>query len=77
LQHDINVSGEAELSYGDCLTRVATAAARAGKQSGILCRDIAELAGLFSLGFRWIAVDSDLGLLRAGFQRAIRQSLET
>ena len=76
LQHDLSVSGESELSYSGCLARVAGAAASAGKQAGILCRDVADLAGLISQGFRWIAVDSDLGILRTGFQRAIRQSLE-
>jgi 2-dehydro-3-deoxyglucarate aldolase len=57
--------------YDACLAEVAAAASAAGKQSGILIRDSAEIAKLRNLGFTKLAIDSDLGILRAGYQRII------
>jgi 2-keto-3-deoxy-L-rhamnonate aldolase RhmA len=38
------------------------------KRSGILLRDPGEVPGLRSLGFSKLAIDSDLGILRTGYQ---------
>jgi 2-dehydro-3-deoxyglucarate aldolase/4-hydroxy-2-oxoheptanedioate aldolase len=70
LQLDLKMRPESALgSYDECLQIVAEAAQSKGKASGILLRDIAELSKHVALGFRCIAVDSDLSLLRKGFQQ--------
>jgi len=74
LQFDLQARGQASVDYETCLQQVVAAAAKTGKQCGILCRDAADLEKLLGYGFGWIAVDSDLGLLRAGYQRWIRQA---
>lgn len=51
-------------AYNDCLARVAAAAASAGKQAGILVRNLDELPRLRGLGFSHVAVDSDVAILR-------------
>lgn len=53
--------------YNDALKRIATAAAGSGIGLGILMRARHDLPILRSLGFRHIAVDSDLATLRASF----------
>ncbi|HWL09702.1 MAG TPA: aldolase/citrate lyase family protein [Planctomicrobium sp.] len=67
----------AEIDYEQCLQQVRLAAEKAGKNSGILVREPGDLEMLMSLGFRWIAMDSDIALLRAGYQRlsGLMQSL--
>jgi 2-dehydro-3-deoxyglucarate aldolase/4-hydroxy-2-oxoheptanedioate aldolase len=66
---------KAPRDFDACLAHVASAASAAGKQSGILLREPAEVARLRELGFTTVAVDSDLGLVRAGFQR-LRSSIQ-
>jgi 2-keto-3-deoxy-L-rhamnonate aldolase RhmA len=56
-------------SYETCLREVIAAAADAGKQTGILLRNLDDLPRLQSLGVTWLAVDSDLAILREGFRR--------
>lgn len=68
LQHDLQhrslpSSGEFE----DCLDRVVAAARAAGKASGILVRDPAELPQRLKQGFSHLAFQSDLALLRDAF----------
>ena len=58
-----------ERAYEDCLREVVSAAQAAGKPSGILLRQTADLPHYQAMGFTWIAIDSDLGLLREGFKR--------
>lgn len=60
-------------SYDACLDAVASAAAAAGKQAGILLRNPDDLARLRARGFNWLAVDSDLALLREGFRRIVER----
>lgn len=55
---------KATRDYDTCLREVAAA----GKPCGILLRDRTEAEKLRKLGFTHIAFDSDLGILRAGFQ---------
>ncbi len=55
---------QATRDFDACLREVATA----GKPCGILVRDRAEADKLRQLGFTHLAFDSDLGILRAGYQ---------
>ena len=55
--------------YAQCLRTVVADAKNAGKVAGILVRDIAELQSHHELGFTHIAVDSDLSILRKGWQK--------
>lgn len=78
LQFDLNVRAEnATRDFADCLRHVAAAAAEAGKPCGILVRDTADLPRLRELGFTHLAIDSDLGLLRAGYQNILRTASQT
>jgi 2-keto-3-deoxy-L-rhamnonate aldolase RhmA len=57
------------LSYDDCLVAIANAAKTHQKGCGILVRHADDQAKLLSMGFTWLAMDSDLSLLREGFRR--------
>lgn len=59
-------------AYDDCLRTVTEAAQHRGKESGILVRNPADLTKMRSLGFTWLAIDSDLSLLREGFLRNLQ-----
>lgn len=76
LTHDLTTKGQADL-YEDCLVKVSTAARESGKIAGILARNPSDLPKLAALGYRVIAIDSDLGILRKGYQETIgyRRSL--
>ena len=69
LRHDLenNPSGESP-TYEDCLDAVIAAVRSAGKESGILVRDAADVAVHLARGFSRIAVDSDLSILRKAYQ---------
>jgi len=70
LQFDLKARPEAAtLSYQACLQQVTVAAREAEKKSGILVRDIADLKSILEDGFSLVGVDSDLSLLRSGYQR--------
>lgn len=60
--------------YEACLKHVVTVAAAAGKESGILVRNSADLGKLLKLGFTHVAMDSDLALIRTGFQKALQSA---
>jgi 2-keto-3-deoxy-L-rhamnonate aldolase RhmA len=76
LRLDLRAHASAE-SYETCLQEVVAAAADAGKQSGILLRNLDDLPRLEALGVTWLAVDSDLAILREGFRRIVERSLRT
>jgi 2-dehydro-3-deoxyglucarate aldolase/4-hydroxy-2-oxoheptanedioate aldolase len=61
-------------NYEDCLKRVAAAAASAGKACGILARTAADLHSAQGLGFSWLALNSDLSILREGFRQVLGQT---
>lgn len=54
-------------SYEECLTRVTKAASEHHKASGILVRQASDLPEMKALGFSWLALSSDLSLLREAF----------
>ena len=56
-------------SYDDCVNTVVKAAKDQGKGCGILVRHADDKEKLKALGFSWIAMDSDLSLVREGFKR--------
>ena len=61
----------AKRAYAECLEQVVAAAAASGKACGILLRDAAELPALRQQGFTWLAVDSDLAILRNGYHKLV------
>lgn len=72
LQFDLLARPErAVRDYADCLAHVSAVAAAAGKLCGLLLRDRADLPRMLELGFTHLAIDSDLGLLRAGYQNIL------
>ncbi len=56
-------------TYSDCVSAVAKAAAATGKQCGILLRRTDDIVPMRELGLSWIAVDSDIGILREKYTR--------
>jgi 2-keto-3-deoxy-L-rhamnonate aldolase RhmA len=70
-------SALATRDYEACLREVAASAAAAGRQCGILLRDPGQLTRHRELGFTQIAIDSDLGLLRAGYQTIVASTSPT
>lgn len=56
-------------SYDECLNAVVKAAKDHGKGCGILVRHADDKEKLKTLGLTWIAMDSDLSLVREGFKR--------
>jgi 2-dehydro-3-deoxyglucarate aldolase/4-hydroxy-2-oxoheptanedioate aldolase len=75
LQHDLrHATGTSSLSYEECLDRVVTAAAAAGKRAGLLLRDASELPRRIGQGFTHVAVQSDLGLLREAFSAILQNA---
>lgn len=71
LTFDLKVHHSAR-SYEECLKRVVKAAKDHHKAAGILVRDVADFATLAEMGFNWLALDSDLGLLRKGYQSLLK-----
>ncbi|MFM8805451.1 MAG: aldolase/citrate lyase family protein, partial [Planctomycetia bacterium] len=73
LQHDLAVRQPAAgAGFEDCLHRVVAAARSAGKAAGILLRDPGDLERRVEQGFTFIALQSDIAILRDGF-RAMKQ----
>jgi 2-keto-3-deoxy-L-rhamnonate aldolase RhmA len=72
LQFDLQARpGECPWDYYGCLQRVAEASALAGKECGILVRNPADINALIRSGFTYLALDSDLAVLRQGFQKSL------
>jgi len=74
LQHDFqHCDDSAPGDYEHCLTLVAESARAAGKKAGILLRDLSDLPKFVELGFAYIAVDSDLAILRKSYQDTVKR----
>ncbi len=56
-------------SYDECLSTVVKAAKDQGKGCGILVRHADDKEQIKALGLNWLAMDSDLSLVREGFKR--------
>jgi 2-keto-3-deoxy-L-rhamnonate aldolase RhmA len=73
LQHDLRYRPATDTAdFEDCLARVVAAAHSAGKRAGTLVRDISELPRRLDQGFKQLAVQSDLALLRDAFSGILR-----
>lgn len=59
------------LTYDECLVRVVAAAGAAGKPAGILVRNLDELPRLRALGYSYVAVDSDVAILRQRYRHLL------
>ena len=67
LQHDLAVRQPAA-GFEDCLDRVVAAARAAGKAAGILVREPGDLPRRAEQGFSFVAVESDVAILRNAFR---------
>lgn len=67
----LSLSGETAFAFEEALDRVAAAARRRNLAAGILIRNPEELSAMRERGFSKVAIDSDLVILRAGFQRIV------
>ena len=69
LQHDLAVRQPAAgAGFEDCLDRVVAAARAAGKAAGILVREPGDLPRRAEQGFSFVAVESDVAILRNAFR---------
>lgn len=69
LNFDLSTRGAAAPgTYEECLQRVVAAAAGAGKAAGILVREPGEVARHIEIGFTYIAVESDISILRKAYR---------
>lgn len=68
LSYDLKVR-QSLRTYDECVNTVAKAAEDHGKGCGILVRHTDDKEKLKALGFTWLAMDSDLSLVREGFRR--------
>lgn len=75
LTFDLKVHHSAR-TYDECLRRVVKAAKDHHKAAGILVRDVEDFANLKAMGFNWLALDSDVGLLRKGYQTLLKATRE-
>jgi hypothetical protein len=72
LQHDLrHHSAVPPVGYEECLALVVAAAGSAGKEAGILVRDVEDVPIYLGLGFTRIAIDSDLSILRKSWQQTL------
>lgn len=75
LQFDLKARPKrATKAYETCLEDVCQVSAQAGKACGILARDAADVPRFAKMGFSYIAVDSDLAILRKGFQQGLEKA---
>lgn len=68
LSHDLKARSSS-LQYAECLQRITEAARLHGKDTGLLVRHSDDPEALRPLAFTWVAMDSDLSLVREGFRR--------
>jgi 2-keto-3-deoxy-L-rhamnonate aldolase RhmA len=73
LQHDLQARpAEVRRDYRECLAHVSAVAKAANKPCGLLLRDPAEVDAHRQLGFTHVAVETDVGILRKGYQELLR-----
>jgi len=73
LAHDLSNSTNGHApSYYDCLTRVVSAARTAAKHAGILVRNQSDLPLLIAQGFTYLAIESDVSILRQRYQQILQ-----
>lgn len=75
LSFDLKAQNAAR-SYDECVDVIVKAARDHGKGCGILVRHADDKEKLKALGFTWIAMDSDLSLVREGFKKNLAVARE-
>jgi 2-keto-3-deoxy-L-rhamnonate aldolase RhmA len=75
LSFDLKAQNAAR-SYDECVDVIVKAARDHGKGCGILVRHADDKEKLKALGFTWIAMDSDLSLVREGFKKNLAAARE-
>ena len=64
-------------TYDECVGSIAQVARYAGKQTGTLLRTPDEVALMAKMGMQWIAVQSDITVLRDGYSTLLQQARVT
>lgn len=78
LQFDLRARpNEIAEGYEECLRHVVTVAHANKKEAGILVRRASDLPMLLDMGFTCLAMDSDLAILRNGFQKSLQGARST
>ena len=70
---DLTTRSGATMDFHSAIKIVAEAAKKNRKQAGILVKNIEDIPKYTQLGFSCLAIDSDLGILRKGYQLLINQ----
>ncbi len=70
---DLTTRSGTTMDFNSAVKRVADAAKKNRKQAGILVKNIEDIPKYTQLGFSCFAIDSDLGILRKGYQSLINQ----
>lgn len=70
---DLTTRSGATMDFPSAIKIVAEAAKKNRKQAGILVKNIEDIPKYTQLGFSCLAIDSDLGILRKGYQILITQ----
>jgi len=68
LKLDLSTRDGLTLEFADAIKMVADAANKYQKQAGILVKDIEDIPYYLRLGIGCLAIDSDLGILRKGYE---------
>jgi len=71
LKLDLSARNGATLEFKEAIKIVADAANKCQKQAGILVKNIRDIPEYTKLGYSCLAIDSDLGILRNGYQSII------
>jgi len=73
LKLDLSSRDGLTLEFTDAIRIVANAAKKCNKQAGILVKNVGDIPKYTQLGFSCLAIDSDLGILRKGYESLIAQ----
>ena len=70
---DLTTRSGTTMDFNSAIKRVAEVAIKNRKQAGILVKNIDDIPQYTQLGFSCFAIDSDLGILRKGYESLIAQ----
>lgn len=59
------------VTYEEALERVMITVKKYGKQAGILIRDYNDIPELIKMGFSYVALSSDIAILKSGYQQVV------
>jgi len=70
----LNLSAiKTSMTYEEAVKKVGQAARKYNKQAGVLIRDVSEMDMYSGYGFTCFAIDSDMGILKAGYQSIMKR----